>query len=93
MKSKWNEQTASEYASDKERGLRVYSSQLLGQDEDLVLHGGGNTSVKGSRTTPGRDDGGLRRVFLEDVRELVGDPKSDSRQVSNGAVVFDVWSH
>ena len=51
MKSKWDEQTANDYASDRERGLRVYSSQLLGQDEDLVLHGGGNTSVKGSRTT------------------------------------------
>ncbi len=25
---------------------RVYTSQLLGQDPDLVLHGGGNTSVK-----------------------------------------------
>jgi rhamnose utilization protein RhaD (predicted bifunctional aldolase and dehydrogenase) len=26
--------------------LRVYSSNLLGADDDLVLHGGGNTSVK-----------------------------------------------
>ncbi|MGH7031680.1 MAG: bifunctional aldolase/short-chain dehydrogenase, partial [Stellaceae bacterium] len=26
--------------------LRVYSSRLLGQDPNLVLHGGGNTSVK-----------------------------------------------
>jgi rhamnose utilization protein RhaD (predicted bifunctional aldolase and dehydrogenase) len=26
--------------------LRVYTSQLLGKEEDLVLHGGGNTSVK-----------------------------------------------
>lgn len=26
--------------------LRVYSSRLLGQNPDLVLHGGGNTSVK-----------------------------------------------
>ncbi|MDI1443963.1 bifunctional aldolase/short-chain dehydrogenase [Polyangium sp. 6x1] len=26
--------------------LRVYTSRLLGQDPDLVLHGGGNTSVK-----------------------------------------------
>ncbi|MBA1331839.1 short-chain dehydrogenase, partial [Candidatus Endoriftia persephone str. Guaymas] len=26
--------------------LRVYSSRLLGQDPSLVLHGGGNTSVK-----------------------------------------------
>ncbi|MFP3983588.1 MAG: bifunctional aldolase/short-chain dehydrogenase [Desulfurivibrionaceae bacterium] len=26
--------------------LRVYTSRLIGQEEDLVLHGGGNTSVK-----------------------------------------------
>jgi rhamnose utilization protein RhaD (predicted bifunctional aldolase and dehydrogenase) len=26
--------------------LRVYTSQLLGRESDLVLHGGGNTSVK-----------------------------------------------
>jgi rhamnose utilization protein RhaD (predicted bifunctional aldolase and dehydrogenase) len=27
-------------------GMRVYTSRLLGSDQDLVLHGGGNTSVK-----------------------------------------------
>ncbi|MBN9010435.1 MAG: class II aldolase/adducin family protein, partial [Rhizobiales bacterium] len=26
--------------------LRVYTSRLIGQEPDLVLHGGGNTSVK-----------------------------------------------
>jgi len=30
--------------------MRVYTSQLLGQSEDLVLHGGGNTSYKDSQT-------------------------------------------
>ncbi|SVB04187.1 uncharacterized protein METZ01_LOCUS157041 [marine metagenome] len=30
--------------------LRVYSSRLIGQDPGLVLHGGGNTSVKASYT-------------------------------------------
>ncbi len=30
--------------------LRVYTSQLLGRDHTLVLHGGGNTSVKVSAT-------------------------------------------
>jgi len=29
-----------------ELGRRVYTSRLLGQDKSLVLHGGGNTSVK-----------------------------------------------
>ncbi len=30
----------------RELALRVYSSQIIGRDPDLVLHGGGNTSVK-----------------------------------------------
>lgn len=47
MKNRWIESDATERASDELVGLRVYSSQLLGQDSDLVLHGGGNTSVKG----------------------------------------------
>lgn len=29
-----------------ELALRVYTSRLIGREEDLVLHGGGNTSVK-----------------------------------------------
>lgn len=33
-----------------ELGMRVYTSRLIGSEEDLVLHGGGNTSVKGSVT-------------------------------------------
>ena len=48
MKNRWIESEAAARASeDDDLGLRVYSSQLLGQDADLVLHGGGNTSVKG----------------------------------------------
>jgi rhamnose utilization protein RhaD (predicted bifunctional aldolase and dehydrogenase)/NAD(P)-dependent dehydrogenase (short-subunit alcohol dehydrogenase family) len=31
--------------------LRVYTSRLIGRDADLVMHGGGNTSVKGTVTT------------------------------------------
>ena len=34
-------------AHGAELALRVYSSRLIGDDTDLVLHGGGNTSVKG----------------------------------------------
>lgn len=30
----------------RELALRVYSSRLIGQDPDLVMHGGGNTSLK-----------------------------------------------
>ncbi|MFP5271615.1 bifunctional aldolase/short-chain dehydrogenase [Coleofasciculus sp.] len=44
MKNLWNPQEASQYQSDLE--LRVYTSRLLGKDPSLVLHGGGNTSVK-----------------------------------------------
>lgn len=45
MKSLWNEQDAQALADDP-LALRVYSSRLLGGDPSLVLHGGGNTSVK-----------------------------------------------
>ncbi len=44
MKSLWNDEEAKQYEDDL--GLRVYTSRLLGQDPSLVLHGGGNTSVK-----------------------------------------------
>ena len=33
-------------ATEGELAQRVYTSQLLGRDHTLVLHGGGNTSVK-----------------------------------------------
>jgi len=45
MKSLWNEGEAAAIAGDQ-LALRVYSSRLLGQEPSLVLHGGGNTSVK-----------------------------------------------
>jgi rhamnose utilization protein RhaD (predicted bifunctional aldolase and dehydrogenase) len=44
MKSLWNDSEAKAYKSDLEQ--RVYTSRLLGHDPSLVLHGGGNTSVK-----------------------------------------------
>jgi rhamnose utilization protein RhaD (predicted bifunctional aldolase and dehydrogenase)/NAD(P)-dependent dehydrogenase (short-subunit alcohol dehydrogenase family) len=44
MKNLWSD-TDSALFKD-ELALRVYSSRLLGQDPTLVLHGGGNTSVK-----------------------------------------------
>jgi len=44
MKSLWNDRDAAGFNGDL--GLRVYSSRLLGRDPSLVLHGGGNTSVK-----------------------------------------------
>jgi rhamnose utilization protein RhaD (predicted bifunctional aldolase and dehydrogenase)/NAD(P)-dependent dehydrogenase (short-subunit alcohol dehydrogenase family) len=44
MKNLWNPAEAAKCKSDLE--LRVYTSRLLGRDNTLVLHGGGNTSVK-----------------------------------------------
>jgi rhamnose utilization protein RhaD (predicted bifunctional aldolase and dehydrogenase)/NAD(P)-dependent dehydrogenase (short-subunit alcohol dehydrogenase family) len=44
MDSSWDEKDAAVHATDLAR--RVYTSRLLGRDPSLVLHGGGNTSVK-----------------------------------------------
>jgi rhamnose utilization protein RhaD (predicted bifunctional aldolase and dehydrogenase)/NAD(P)-dependent dehydrogenase (short-subunit alcohol dehydrogenase family) len=44
MRSLWNDEEAKQFEGDL--GLRVYTSRLLGRDKLLVLHGGGNTSVK-----------------------------------------------
>ena len=44
MKNLWEDAKASKCKTDLD--LRVYTSNLLGQSDTLVLHGGGNTSVK-----------------------------------------------
>lgn len=44
IRSLWSDEEAARYPGDL--GLRVYTSRLLGRDKSLVLHGGGNTSVK-----------------------------------------------
>ena len=51
MQSAWNDRDADAAASryedlGRDVALRVYTTRLLGQDPRLVLHGGGNTSVK-----------------------------------------------
>ncbi|MES1210904.1 MAG: class II aldolase/adducin family protein, partial [Acidobacteriota bacterium] len=47
MKSLWNDEEAAAFQDrGGDLGLRVYTSRLLGRDKSLVLHGGGNTSVK-----------------------------------------------
>ena len=48
MQNRWDPKQAAE-AGDDALALRVYSSRLLGAEPDLVLHGGGNTSVKDTR--------------------------------------------
>ena len=45
MQNRWDDEAAAACGGNLLQ-LRVYTSRLLGQDPDLVLHGGGNTSVK-----------------------------------------------
>src|SRR5215813_12453403 len=59
MKNRWNEREARSFiarykTAGADLALRTYSARLIGQDASLVLHGGGNTSVKTvSRTVDG----------------------------------------
>lgn len=52
MDSHWSDAEAARFIerfapkSNEDVALRVYTSRLIGQDPSLVLHGGGNTSVK-----------------------------------------------
>ena len=51
MKTLFNPNEAKEFIAKHggippELALRVYTSRLIGNDPSLVLHGGGNTSVK-----------------------------------------------
>ncbi len=48
MESRWNDAARPDLGDDL--ALRVYTSRLLGADKTLVLHGGGNTSVKCTET-------------------------------------------
>src|SRR3954468_5479170 len=52
MKSRWSDDEARQFCDrygarwGEPLALRVYTSRLIGADPDLVMHGGGNTSVK-----------------------------------------------
>ena len=53
MKNNWSNSDAKKYIRkyknlgySKDLALRVYTTRLLGRNNELVLHGGGNTSVK-----------------------------------------------
>lgn len=48
MQNQWNPEDAARFADDL--GQCVYASRLLGANPALVLHGGGNTSVKIQQT-------------------------------------------
>jgi len=45
MKNLWIDNEANAYSEDS-LSLRIYTSRLMGLESELVLHGGGNTSVK-----------------------------------------------
>ena len=57
MKSRWDDAAAARAVEERGAGvsealaLRTYSARLLGADPALVLHGGGNTSVKAQAQT------------------------------------------
>ena len=53
MKNNWTKNSANKFIKkykklgfSKDLALRVYTTRLLGKNKELVLHGGGNTSVK-----------------------------------------------
>lgn len=56
MQSRWSEAGTAEFTEThgpqwgRDLALRVYSARLLGEETSLVLHGGGNASVKSSFT-------------------------------------------
>ena len=58
MESLFDTTEAAKYTTSLE--MRAYTSRLLGQSEDLVLHGGGNTSVKAT----------TKDIFGDDVEVL-----------------------
>jgi rhamnose utilization protein RhaD (predicted bifunctional aldolase and dehydrogenase)/NAD(P)-dependent dehydrogenase (short-subunit alcohol dehydrogenase family) len=62
MENRWSDKGAQESLDrwaelhGEDLALRTYTSRLLGSDAGLVLHGGGNTSLKGTvRTVLGED--------------------------------------
>ncbi|HKB00546.1 MAG TPA: bifunctional aldolase/short-chain dehydrogenase [Methyloceanibacter sp.] len=67
MQSRWNDISAldavatyAEKGVNEDLALRVYTTRLLGRDPLLVLHGGGNTSVK----TRAKDDLGQEHEVI-----------------------------
>ncbi len=68
MKNRWNDadanaavKTYKDYSEDI--ALRVYTSRLIGADPALVLHGGGNTSVKSTAKTKVGEE--VRALFVK----------------------------
>lgn len=56
MKNRYSAEEAASFfqaqtGCNADLAMRTYTSRLIGQEDDLVLHGGGNTSVKSQLTT------------------------------------------
>ena len=57
MKSRWTDKDARQavdqwvHVHGENFALRLYTARLIGSDPDLVLHGGGNVSVKSELVT------------------------------------------
>ena len=66
MKNRWSDQDANQFLDQyaekwgADLALRTYTTRLLGGEEALVLHGGGNTSLKGT----------YRSVFGQEIPAL-----------------------
>ncbi len=90
MKSFFNENECKSFLNDP-LAMRVYTSKLLGKSKDLVLHGGGNTSVKIDDTLYVKGSGwdlktiekeGFAPVKLETLQKMATlDHLSDSQMV------------
>src|SRR3982074_121854 len=109
MQSAWTDRDAeaavARYKSlGRDLALRVYTTRLLGQDPRLVLHGGGNTSVKTRLTDlngedvdvlcvkgSGWDMGAIEPAGLPAVR-LAPLPKNRARRTISHAGVVGLGS-
>ena len=82
MKSKYSDKEAKLYISKfakkgvpKDLALRIYTTQLLGNDPTVVLHGGGNTSVKSSiKTLLGKVE---KVIYVKGSGKDMGDIEED----------------
>ena len=81
MKSGWVDRDAETLVADgaksgidRDLALRVYTTRLLGRDRKLVLHGGGNTSLKAAHARPPRRRG--RGFARKSLRRRHGDDRA-----------------
>ena len=82
-KNKWKNYEANKYITyykknniSKELALRIYTTHLLGREKELVLHGGGNTSLKSS----------ISNIFNQKIN-ISSSPSSSSQDFSNAYAI------